>query len=94
MDWISSIEVAIEGSAKWIARIIEKGRKKEPREIRMERILGVRLELRQLTAQVLCELPEIVDHEVDLRLLMREADQPLFIKSWRTHDVVVDRPEE
>ena len=60
----------------------------------MERILGVRLELRQLTAQVLCELPEIVDHEVDLRLLMREADQPLFIKSWRTHDVVVDRPEE
>ena len=47
-----------------------------------------------LTTQVFRELAEVIDHEVDLRLLMSEGDQPLLIKPWRAHDLVIDRPEE
>ena len=48
----------------------------------------------RLAPQVLSELSEVIDHEVDLRLLMSEGDQPLLIETWWTHDLVIDRPEE
>ena len=48
----------------------------------------------RLAPQVLSELSEVVDHEVDLWLLMGEGDQPLLIKPRWAHDLVIDRPKE
>ena len=56
--------------------------------------MDVRLVSERLVAKVTCKGPEVFDHEVNLWLFVSKADQPLFIKSWRAHDLVVDRPEK